>query len=167
MKIYLGVLLAMSGAFSVEGAAFPSEMMGGFHLDIMKKEIPAVASSESMTIANLNLDGQGNVIIAKGGERIWSRVNFSCNTDYIEENSLNQIVIGYEGLGFSKCIFNELGYRCGGEGIIPFVLEAPREPGIYNVQCSLEQSPSRMDAMQNWANGTTIKMTIGRVIVVN
>ena len=143
-----------------------SEMDGQDIYEVMKKDIPSVANAGAMAIANLNLDYQGNKIIARPGEKIFSTVNFSCDTDCVNPNGLNQIIIGYEKLGPQKCIFNELGYRCG-EGILSFWLEAPKTPGIYDVQCCLKQAPSPIEAMQNWSNEDTIKVTIGRVIVVN
>ncbi len=163
MKNYWFALFLNISILSSSAIAGSMDSVGEY-AEIIRKEIPSVVCSGSMSIANLNLNRQGNVIIARPGEKIYGMVNFSCNTACLEQYSLNQIIIGYEGLGPRGCIFNELGYRCG-DGIKTIYLEAPREPGIYNVQCSLEQARSPAEAMQNWNSSESIKLTIGSVIV--
>ena len=160
MKSRLCALLVVFGVWSSDVVGFEENT-----LEMNRGEIPTIVCSGNMAIANLNLNGQGNVIVARPGERIFSTVNFSCNTECVNMHSLNQIIIGYEKLGPRKCIFNELGYRCGGDRITSFFLEAPREPGVYLVQCSLEQEHSPIEAMQNWDRSREVKLTIGRVIV--
>lgn len=160
----LAALLGVCSPLAIVHAGEGLKNEGDFHVEAMRKEIATVVCSESMSVANLNLNRQGNVILARPGEKIFSTVNFACNTDCIDSNSLNQIIIGYENLGPRKCIFNELGYRCG-EGIASFLLVAPKEPGSYDIQCCLEQAYSPVEAMQNWHSGDTVKLTIGRVVV--
>ncbi len=158
----VALFLAVSG-WCVVGEAHSFDSVGEY-LELIRKEIPVVACSGSMSIANLNMNRQGNVIIARPGEKIYGMVNFSCDTASLDQYSLNQIIIGYEGLGPKGCIFNELGYRCG-DGIKTIYLEAPREPGVYNIQCSLEQARSPSEAMQNWSSSESVKMTIGSIVV--
>ncbi|MBS0628089.1 MAG: hypothetical protein JSS09_07760, partial [Verrucomicrobia bacterium] len=78
---------------------------------------------------------------------------------------LYQIVVGLEGVGAQKWIFNELGYRVG-TGILPFFLEAPETPGVYNIQFQLEQAYSPLEAMQRFGGEDSLSMTIGKVIVL-
>lgn len=162
MRYFSGLFLLL-GVIS-SGAGYSVEDLV---LEAVRKEIPSVACSRSMAIANLNLNGQGNILAARPGEKVFCTVNFSCNTECIDSNSLNQIIIGYGNLGPSKCIFNELGYRCGGDRITSFYLEAPREVGVYDVQCSLEQAYSPVEAMLNWSIANAPKLTVGRIVVVN
>jgi hypothetical protein len=135
----------------------------------LSMEIPVVATAGALAVANLDLNRQGNVIIARAGEKIFCTLNFSCDSTALDPDALNQIVVGYAELGAQKCIFNELGFRCG-EGIASFFLEAPKEPGIYEVQCRLDQAYSQAEALQRWGEegggAVTPKMTIGKIIVM-
>lgn len=132
------------------------------------EEIPYEALKEPSAVANLNLNRQGNVIVARPGEKIFATLNFLYDADSLDPLSLNQIVIGYSEEGPQKCIFNELGYRCG-EGIASFFLESPRNPGVYEIQCRFEQAYSPLEAMQRWWDEGPevqgLKMTIGKIIV--
>ena len=134
------------------------------------RDIPIVASVGSLSVANFNLNKQGNTIVARKGEKIFSTLNFSCDTPFVNPDSLYQIVIGYENVGPQKCIFNELGYRFEGkEGILSFFCEAPEAPGVYEVQCDISSARSSLEALQSWWDQKTeeynTKVTVGRIIV--
>lgn len=127
-------------------------------------------NSDSLVVSRLNLNKMGNVVVARPGEKIFSTVNFSSYEDFIEPDSLYQIVIGYEGVGPQKCIFNELGYRFEGkEGILSFFCEAPEYPGVYEVQCKISSARSSAEALQSWwdVKGLDIneKYSLGKIIV--
>lgn len=134
-------------------------------LDKLKKEMPSVVYREPLAIANLNLNHQGSVIAAQPGEKVFGMLNFHYDPECLEPESLNQIVIGFSEVGAQKCIFNELGYRCG-EGIASFFLQAPSNPGIYEIQCRIDQAYSPKDALINWGDQNVENaMTIGKMIV--
>jgi hypothetical protein len=160
MSLCLGVL-------SILAVVFPPDMEIGSYVEEMRKEVPSFVCTDSVTIANLNLNGQGNVIVVRPGERIYSIVNLSYNPDVIDDHELNQLIIGYKDIGAKKCIFSEMGYRCAGQMIQDFWLEAPLTPGVYDVQGFLEQGSSRKEAMQQWDNRDHYKVTVGRVIVMD
>ena len=161
MNICLGVLVAFLAAM------FPPDMEIGSYVEEMRKEVPLFICTDAVTIANLNLNGQGNVLIARPGERIYAIVNFECNPDAVDDNELHQLVIGFKDIGAKRCILNELGYRCSGAMIQDFWLEAPSEIGVYDVQGFLEQGSSQKKAMSQWDNRDQHKMTIGKIIVVD
>ena len=138
----------------------------GSYIEEMRSEVPVEVCGTNATLANLNLNGQGNIIAAHPGERIYSLVNFSCSLEPSDNYTLYQMVIGYEEVGPKKCILNELGYRCCGAMIQDFWLEAPLEPGVYNIQGFLDSSSSKTEAMRQWDSTDKEKMTIGRIIVL-
>lgn len=128
------------------------------------------ASIEPLSVSRLNFNKQGNVVVARPGEKIFSTVNFSSQGDFVEPDSLYQIVIGYEGVGPKKCIFNELGYRFEGkEGILSFFCEAPETPGVYEVQSKISCAKSSAEALQSWWDLKEIdrdeRASIGKIIV--
>lgn len=164
MKHYLYFLLA--GVVGVLPYAV------GHSLDIssegsykcMQQDIPEVVDLAAVSVTRLNLDAQGNVIIARPGERIYTTINYACDEQCIDPYSLNQIIIGYEDLGPQDCILNELGYRCH-SGIVGFVLRVPKSAGTYNVQCCFVQAYSPAEAMKCWENAEVVKKTVGQIIV--
>ena len=160
-------MIVAFGVFS-QGVYAEDAYMGG--QELFNKEIPPIASIGPMAVANLNFNKQGNTIIARAGEKIFSTVNYSSDSTFIDADSLYQIVIGYESVGPQKCIFNELGYRFEGkEGILSFFCEAPDVPGVYEVQCRLSSARSSAEALQGWwdQKGTDYdtRANIGRIIV--
>lgn len=127
-------------------------------------------SANPISAFNLNFNRQGNTIIARSGEKIFSTLNFFCEDVALDSDDLYQIVIGYETMGPQKCVFNELGYRFAGkEGIVSFFFEAPELPGVYNVQCHTLSARSSVEALQNWwtqgEEGENQKTIIGKIIV--
>lgn len=134
-------------------------------LDRLKKETPPVVHSGPLALANLNLNHQGNVIVANPGEKVFGMLNFHYDSDGLEPESLNQIVIGFSEVGAQKCIFNEPGYRCR-EGIASFFLKVPENPGIYEIQCRFEQSYSPKEAISHWSEiENEAVMTVGKIVV--
>jgi|GEM_PF-1431397 len=134
-------------------------------LDKLKMEMPSVVYREPLAIANLNLNHQGSVIATQPGENVFGMLNFHYDAERLAPESLNQIIIGFSEIGAQKCIFNELGYRCG-EGIASFFLQAPLNPGIYEIQCRIEQAYSPKDALIHWVDQDSENvMTIGKLIV--
>ncbi|NDD58838.1 MAG: hypothetical protein EBZ47_06265 [Chlamydiae bacterium] len=134
-------------------------------LDSLKKDMPSVVYSGPLAIANLNMNQKGSVILVQPGEKVFGMLNFSYESESLEPESLNQIVIGFSQMGAQKCIFNELGYRCN-DGIASFFLQMPENPGIYEVQCRFEQAYSPSDALNLWDESENDKlMKIGKVIV--
>ncbi len=127
------------------------------------QEIPTVVQSGAFAIGYLRLNREGNVIRAAPGEKIFTTLNFSCDRQWIDPESLHQIVIGYQELGPQKCVFNEIGFRCS-EGITSFFLEAPHEEGVYEIACYLDQADSPHKAMLHWWEEDT-KPVIGKIIV--
>ena len=160
MNFFLGVLSVLVAS------VFPPDMEIGSYVEEVRKETPSFVCTDAVTIANLNLNGQGNVLVARPGERIYAQVNFSCNQSVVENHELNQLIIGFKDIGAKKCILNEMGYRCSGQMIQDFWLEAPLEAGVYEVQGFLEQASSQKEALQQWNNRDQYKMTVGKIIVV-
>lgn len=134
-------------------------------LDVMRRETPSIGQIGAVDLGNLNLNRQGNVIAVYPKEKVFATVNMNCNVDDIDPHALYQIVVGLEGEGAQKWIFNELGYRVG-TGILPFFLEAPETPGVYNIQFQLEQAYSPLEAMQRFGGEDSLHMTIGKIIVL-
>lgn len=155
------LLVSFQGAYA-DGVAL-------MNLEPFYREIPSVLSVGPVSVANFNLNRQGNVIVVRKGEKIFSTLNFSCDEPFSDPEALYQIVIGYENLGPQKCIFNELGYRFEGkEGILSFFCEAPSVAGVYDVQCKVFSAHSSAEALQSWwdqKGGESSKTTIGRIIV--
>jgi hypothetical protein len=146
-----------------------AENVGGELLEPYR-EIPVVSSVGPLSVANFNLNRQGNSIVARSGEKIFSTLNFSCESSFADPNSLYQIVVGYDDVGFQKCIFNELGYQFEGkEGILSFFCEAPTSPGVYEVKCRISSARSSAEALQRWWDSSggeqDEKVIIGRIIV--
>lgn len=138
--------------------------------ETLSMESPSAFDINPLAVGNLNLNKQGNVIVARKGERIFTTLNFFCSPAFADPEALYQIVIGYETIGPQKCIFNELGYRFEGkEGILSFFCEAPETPGIYDVQCHISSERSSAEALQSWwdqkAEESNTKVTVGRIIV--
>ena len=162
------VFLLTCVATILSTTSFSSEVLYAKLIESMKQEIPPVLQSGALSVANLNLNRQGNVIIATAGEKVFSTINFFCETTSLDPDALNQIVIGYAEIGAQKCILNELGYRCG-DGIASFFLVAPKNPGIYEIQCRLDQAYSPSEAMQRWwvEEDSVVgpKITVGKMIV--
>lgn len=129
-------------------------------------EIPWVSNTDELMAGKLKMNSTGNIITARPGEKIHTLVNYCCNTEDFEPYGLYQVILGYDSLGPKECLMNELGYRAGGEGISFLWLEAPKNPGIYLVQVSLEHARSRVEALQNWSGSDSTKLTIGRVEVI-
>lgn len=128
------------------------------------------AAETPVSAFNLNFNRQGNTIVARAGEKVFSTLNFSCEDVLPDPDALYQIVIGYESMGPQKCLFNELGYRFAGkDGILSFFFEAPQESGVYNVQCQILSARSSAEALQSWwtlgEEGEDRKITIGKIIV--
>ena len=136
-----------------------------YSYQLIRNEIPQVVTEGTISVANLNLNRQGNSIMARPGEKIFSTINFFCDVDYAEMDVLHQIVIGYDMLGAQKCIFNEHGTRYE-EGILSFFLEAPKKEGEYEIQCSLEKAYSPVEALKNWNSNNSKKFTVGKIIVI-
>lgn len=133
-------------------------------LEAMRLAMPSYTQLGSISLVNLDLNRQGSVVVAYPGERVRATVNISCEDVEIDPHTLYQVVIGYEEGNVQKCILNEFGYRLG-EAIKFFFLEAPLEPGEYNIQFRLEQAHSPLEAMQNWGSESSLQMTIGKIIV--
>lgn len=161
--IFSSALIALCSSSLISSEKFRQEDLQ--LLDRLKKELPSVASSGPLAIANLNLNHQGNVIAVEPGEKVFGMLNFHYDAESLEPESLNQIVIGFSEVGPQKCIFNELGYRCS-EGIASFFLKVPESPGIYEIQCRFDQAYSPKDAMIHWQEQESDVMTIGKVIVI-
>ena len=164
MKKY--VLTALCGV----GLAFQAVNAEMMNFESANREIPVLSKLGPVSIANFNLNRQGNTIVARKNEKIFSTLNFSCDVPFGDPDSLYQIVIGYENVGPQKCIFNELGYRFEGkEGILSFFCEAPDSPGVYDVQCKVFSAGSSVEALQSWwdqkVGDFNSKTTIGRIIV--
>jgi len=162
-------VLACSAVIVGGASLFGSDMVGQHEehqlVDRLKKEVPSVAYSGPLALANLNLNHQGSVIAAEPGEKVFGMLNFQYDSHNIDPESLNQIVIGFSKMGAQKCIFNELGYRCN-EGIASFFLQVPQNPGIYEIQCRFDQAFSSKEAMINWSGEDADNMmTIGKIIV--
>jgi hypothetical protein len=135
-----------------------------------EENLPQTVSVNPVSVFNLNFNRQGNSIVARSGEKIFSTLNFLCNEGALDPEALYQIVIGYEGMGPQKCVFNELGYRFSGkEGIVSFFFEAPEEVGAYNVQCHVLSAKSSVEAVQRWwsvgEEEGSQKITIGKIFV--
>jgi hypothetical protein len=135
-----------------------------------EKNFSDVVFVSPVSASNLNFNSQGNIITARSGEKVFSTLNFSCEHTLPDPDALYQIVIGYEGIGPQKCVFNELGYRFAGkEGILSFFFEAPEEAGVYNVQCQILSARSSVEALQNWWNqaeeGMNQKTILGKIVV--
>ena len=167
MKKYMYVFLCAASC-GFQGAY--AESMSSMHSEAFSREIPIVSSVGPVSVANFKLNRQGNVIVARQGEKIFSTLNFSCDNAFIDPNSLYQIVVGYEDVGPQKCILNELGYQIEGkEGILSFFCEAPTTPGIYEVQCHISSARSSVEALKLWWDQSggdyNQKVSIGRIIV--
>ena len=134
-------------------------------LDAIRQETAGMGQIGVIDLSNLNLNKQGNVIAVYPKEKVFATVNMNCDVDDIDPHALYQIVVGLEGMGAQKWIFNELGYRVG-TGILPFFLEAPEVPGIYNIQFQLEQAYSPLEAMQRFGEEDSFHMIIGKIIVL-
>ncbi|MBM3207291.1 MAG: hypothetical protein FJZ57_01620 [Chlamydiae bacterium] len=149
-------------------SVFASERLGQEEhqlLDRLRKETPTISYSGPLAVANLNLNHKGSVIIAEPGEKVFGMLHFEYDTEDLEAESLNQIIIGFSDSGPQKCIFNEFGYRCS-EGIASFYLQVPESPGIYEVQCKFEQADSPNNAIDKWdEESLNSTMTIGKIIV--
>jgi hypothetical protein len=127
-------------------------------------------SAQPVSAFNLNFNSHGNTINARSGEKVFSTLNFSFENTLSDPDALYQIVIGYEGLGPQKCVFNEFGYRFAGkEGILSFFFEAPEDPGVYNVQGHIVSARSSIEALQNWWSHSEEevdrKIVLGKIIV--
>lgn len=166
MKSYMKLFSLALGLFSTTLYGMSASLLDKHFIEEMKRDIPAIAQSGSVGLANLNLNRQGNVIAVYPGEKIFGVVNIACDADQIDPHAVYQIVVGYEALGAEKCIFNDWGYSFDKNGIISFFVEAPKIAGVYDIQFRLEQARSPLEAMQSWGSEDSIQMTIGKVIVL-
>ena len=134
-------------------------------LDKLKKDMPLTVNKGPVSIANLNLNEQGSVIAAQPGEKLFGMLNFHYDANQLYPEAQHQIVIGFSDLGAQKCIFNEMGYRCG-EGITSFFIKAPEAAGLYDVLCLFTQSSSSRDAIGDWESKKEEEMMmIGKILV--
>lgn len=161
MKKYLYILTLPASFICAESKSLWSEA----ELEAMRLDVSSYPQVGSVSLVNLDLNRQGSVLVTYPGEKIRATVNISCDDKEIDPHVLYQVVVGYEEGDAQKCILNEFGYRLG-DAIRFFFLEAPREPGEYNIQFRLEEKPSSLEAMQNWGSETSLQMTIGKIIVV-
>jgi hypothetical protein len=138
--------------------------------DPFSKEVIPTVSIEPLSVFNLNFNKQGNIVVARASEKIFSTLNFSGASAFVDPDALYQIVIGYEDVGPQKCIFNELGYRFEGkDGILSFFCEAPEMPGVYEVQCRISSARSSAEALQGWWDQKGMeyseKVDLGKIVV--
>ena len=161
MRKYLAFLALPVCFLSAEARGLLSEA----ELEAMRLDVSSYPQVGSVSLVNLDLNRQGTVLIAYPGEKVRATVNISCEDKEIDPHTLYQVIVGYEDGGPQKCILNEFGYRLG-DAIRFFFLEAPSEPGEYNIQFRLEETPSPLEAMQNWGRESSLQMTIGKIIVV-
>ena len=128
------------------------------------------APGSPLSLMNFNLNRQGDSIVARAGEKIFSTLNFTSDSLSVDPNALYQIVLGFDDLGPQKCIFNQLGYQFDGkEGILSFFCEVPSRPGVYDVKCNITSARSSEDALKSWWNQSELdtleKVIVGRIIV--
>ena len=126
-----------------------------------------IATHGNATVGNLSLNHQGNRLKASPGEKIFARLHFFYDSNFVPPTSLNQILIGFSELGAQKCIYNQVGYLCG-EGDASFFLQAPSCCGVYQIRFRDAQAYTPEDAVHHWwdVNGEPgSESTIGELIV--
>jgi hypothetical protein len=165
-KKLFSLLIGLSSLAATEGHSSMQLKVEDMQLlDKLKRDMPPVVYLGPLSIANLNLNNQGSVIAALPGQKIFGMLNFSYDSQGLQPQALHQIVIGFSEVGAQKCIFNEMGYRCG-EGITSFFLKVPEEPGLYDVLCNFTNKASTKEALAGWDGKKDAEMmTIGKILV--
>lgn len=102
-----------------------------------------------VTLIGLNLNNAGDHIIVNPGAFIPAVAAYTYNCPDCKADSLNQIIIGIDGIGAQRCIYNG---GIFGQGIAYFQLAAPRVPGTYHVRFRYAQGWDCADALKNWWN---------------
>jgi len=136
--------------------------------------------NERVTLIDLEMQASankrpGNKIRVKPGERIIAKVLYVYDTTKMNNpssfnpNSLNQIIVGFEGEGAKACLFHGFAPKNGqvkGEKI--FTFHAPEKPGEYDMRFRYAQAYNPHDAVKDWwgVDGTPPETaSIGKVIV--
>lgn len=124
-----------------------------------------VASSEEVTLSDLNMNNQGNQITIKPGQTInaTSQYVYHCKTCVPEMN--NQIMVGLAGRSAQACIYN--GGK-EGQGSAEFSLKVPAKPGKYDVRFRAIQAVDCTEALKIGWNAETSPSkaaTIGTIVV--
>ncbi|NGX45747.1 MAG: hypothetical protein K940chlam2_00927 [Chlamydiae bacterium] len=137
---------------------------------------PYFAKNGPVTLSHLQLSCEGNLkviswpmvqMVVRPGSEVEGVVEYFYDARAAATYSLNQIIIGIDGVGAQDCLMNELGKDCGG-GEAVFTLTAPEEAGTYDIRFRYAQGNSIVEAVEGWwevdgAPGGDA--TIGRLIV--
>ena len=91
------------------------------------------------------------------------------NPESFDPNSLNQIIVGFDGEGAKACLFHGFAPKNGqvkGEKI--FAFHAPEKAGEYDMRFRYAQAYTPCDAVKHWwgVDGAPPESaTVGKVIV--
>lgn len=111
-------------------------------------------------LANFDIDGQGSVATARAGEILSVVTDYFYAQPNVADGIINQIIVGYDGIGAQACIFHAL--RKGGlyydmydgrhvtSGTAHFELTAPEEPGIYEIRFRYAMDYTPEAAIAKW-----------------
>lgn len=146
-------------------------------------------SYEGINIFDINIKNQGDVAYVSPGETIGIHAKYRF-TEGRAGNSINQIIVGIDGIGSQTCIANGISIRqtdgsfkmCDflsfsvtkkhidiTESVAHFAIVAPTEPGQYAVRFRRTQAYTPYDALSDhyWSKekGPSEDATIGYIIV--
>jgi len=120
------------------------------------------------TVQNLNLGGQGNMLVIPEGGRVSATldVNHDCRGCGA---AVNQVIVGLAGEPRAQACIWSGGARSGGWQSTRFSLAVPDEPGVYEVRVRYAQARSCRDAAAWWRtdrpHGPGAASTIGVIVV--
>lgn len=124
------------------------------------------STATSGWLIGISLRDKPNVIFARPGQKIFGQTEYVYQHSKFEHYSLNQILIGIDGIGAQHCINARSVIYNGAE---KFNLTAPKKPGVYYVRFRYAQAYGCDNGALGWWNVGSPpdeKTNVG-IIVVN
>lgn len=124
-----------------------------------------IVNAKHVTLANLNMNNQGDHITIKPGRSIQATINYAYHCANCYKSLNNQIIIGLAKRSAQVCIYNG---GPQGQGTASFTLKVPAKPGIYDVRFRGLQAADCDQALKagwNADNSPSKETTIGTIKV--
>lgn len=130
--------------------------------------IQGKATSGVVTLTDLRFNEHHRSVVVKPGE--WIDADVICTMDSAAASPIEiyRVVIGYQAIGAQTVIYNQLG-RTSEKKFVQFRLQAPGEPGVYQVRFRTVNTVLESIALTEWqdenGNEPDATTTVGVVVV--
>lgn len=120
-----------------------------------------------ITVSNVHLNKGGKVALVKPNDKIKGNLHYKIDAKSLNSFHLYHLVVGIKKIGAQDCISHSFGiWNSKGKG--NFTLQAPSEPGVYEVRFSYFEGATCQSARKAWneeASDPSSAATIAVVIV--